>query len=62
VLEGRVNADLYTRLKNEIEEARNDYRQQLSSPPRLDYFHEEIVKILADNVASRLGKEYPGPS
>jgi hypothetical protein len=62
VLEGRVNSDLYARLRAEIEDARTEYRQQLSSPPRLDYFHEEVVKILADNVASRLGKEYPGPS
>jgi hypothetical protein len=61
VLEGRVNADLYTRLEKQIEEARASYQQQLSAPTDVDYFHEEILKILADNILSRLGEAYPGP-
>lgn len=61
VLEGRVNADLYRRLQREIEEGRGAYNQRLPVLPAQDYFHEEIVKILADNVLSRLGEEYPGP-
>jgi len=62
VLEGRVNADLYNRLEKQIEEARESYRQQVPGPTDADYFHEEVVKILADNVLSRLGRGYPGPS
>ena len=62
VLEGRVNADIYTRLRKEIEEARVAYEQQVSAPTEEDYFHQEVVKILADNVLSRLGDGYPGPS
>jgi len=62
VLEGRVNSDLYKRLETEIEGARAEYRHQLTAPPEQDFFHEEIIKILADNVLSRLGSDYPGPA
>ena len=63
VLEGRVHADLYTRLRKHIDRGRETYERQVpSSDPDQDYFHEELVKILADNDPNRLGEGYPGPS
>jgi hypothetical protein len=61
VLEGRVNADLYRRLQSPIEEGRKAYASRVNGEPEADYFHEEVVRILADNIVSRLGAEYPGP-
>ena len=61
VLEGRVNSDLYSRLQKEIDASRETYRRQVDAPGG-DYFHEELIKILADNDPERLGKDYPGPS
>ena len=64
VRDGRSNGDLYQSMQNEIESGREQYRQRVA-PGVLstsDYFHEEIVRILADNDVSRLGDRYPGPS
>ncbi len=61
VREGRARSDLFERLRQPIEEGRAAYEGQLSGRPEHDYFHEEIVKILADNDFSRMGPEYPGP-
>ena len=61
VLEGRVNGDLYQRLRAPIDEGRKVYASRIDGEPGTDYFHEEVVKILADNIVSRLGAEYPGP-
>lgn len=61
ILDGRVHSDLYRRVRKGIDEGRDAYNRQLSSPPDRDYFHEEVVKILALNTASRLGAGYPGP-
>ena len=61
VREGRVQSDLFQRLRQPIEEGRAAYEGRLSGSPEHDHFHEEIVKILADNDFSRMGPEYPGP-
>ena len=61
VLEGRVHADLYSRLQKEIDTGRESYSRQVEEPDS-DYFHEELIKILADNDPRRLGEDYPGPS
>ena len=62
VREGRVNSDLYSRLHKEIDSSRETYRRQVATPKNgEDYFHQEIVKILADNDPGRLGEGYPGP-
>ncbi len=61
VLEGRVRADLYSRLQTEIDTGRETYRRQVEELDS-DYFHEELVKILAENDPQRLGEDYPGPS
>ncbi len=63
VLEGRKRSDLYPRLRNQIEAGRESYTRNMS--PKVadhDYFHEELVKILADNDSDRLGEGYPGPA
>jgi hypothetical protein len=59
---GRANADLYSRLQADIEGAREQYRQRVSTARlgNTDYFHEELVRILTDNDESRLGADYPG--
>ena len=64
VREGRDNADLYDRLREDIDRSRQMYdkrvRPEVSS--RYDYFHHELVNMLAEGDASRLGEGYPGPA
>ena len=63
VKEGRVNCDLYLRLKRDIDRSREYYEKRISPivSRRIDYFHDEIVRILGDNDPSTLGSDYPGP-
>ncbi|MCM3870018.1 MAG: hypothetical protein ND895_04905 [Pyrinomonadaceae bacterium] len=61
---GLENKDLYHRLKSEIDRARQMYDQRVG--PRAgvhpDYFHEELVKNLAEGDISNLGTDYPHKS
>jgi hypothetical protein len=63
VLEGRRNGDLYLRLKRDIDKSREMYEKRVSPivSQKMDYFHDEIVRILGDNDPSTLGSDYPGP-
>lgn len=63
VKEGRQNQDLYLRLKRDIDRSREMYEKRVSPTvaDRIDYFHDEIVRILGDNDPSTLGSDYPGP-
>lgn len=63
VLDGRENSDLYLRLKGDIDKSREMYENRVSPAvsQKIDYFHDEIVRILGDNDASTLGSDYPGP-
>jgi hypothetical protein len=63
VLEGRENRDLYIRLKRDIDRSREMYEKRVSVQVsrRIDYFHDEIIRILGDNDPSTLGSDYPGP-
>lgn len=63
VLEGRKNKDLYLRLKRDIDRSREMYEKRVSPAvaSRVDYFHDEIIRILGDSDPSTLGKDYPGP-
>ncbi len=62
VKEGRESHDLYVALLNEIESARDQYRQDFfSTPTMIDYLHVELVRTLANDDASMLGPDYPGP-
>ena len=63
VTEGRQNGDLYLRLKRDIDRSREMYEKRISPivARKIDYFHDEIVRILGDNDPSALGSDYPGP-
>jgi hypothetical protein len=60
---GRENHDIYRRLQKQIDEGREIYMQRMSgkSLNGRDYFHEELIRILSDNDAARMGASYPGP-
>jgi hypothetical protein len=63
VVEGRGNGDLYLRLKRDIDRSREMYEKRISPivSRKIDYFHDEIIRILGDNDPSTLGSDYPGP-
>jgi len=60
---GRAARNLYGSLKPYIDEARESFRQRyLSNGSRVaDYLHCEFVRALANDDATLLGPEYPGP-
>ncbi len=57
VTEGRKTRDIYERLKEDIERGRQMYHDRVSQPVReaSDYFHDELVRILAGGDPSALG-------
>jgi hypothetical protein len=61
VVEGRLNRDLYERLKDDIEKSRATYDKRYRESPvaSADYFNEELIRILADNDVSLLGQSFP---
>lgn len=63
VVEGRQNQDIYLRLKRDIDRSREMYEKRISPyvSRKIDYFHDEIIRILGDNDPSTLGSDYPGP-
>jgi hypothetical protein len=63
VQEGRTNGDLYVRLKRDIDRSRDMYEKRISPlvSRKVDYFHDEIIRVLGDNDPSTLGSDYPGP-
>jgi|GEM_PF-762989 len=63
VAEGRRNNDLYSRLKRDIDKSREMYENRISPvvSQKIDYLHDEIIRILGDNDPSTLGNDYPGP-
>jgi hypothetical protein len=63
VRSGRARHDLYRMLHDDIDRARENYRQA-SFPGCLsmvDYLHLELVQSLANNDLRLLGTSYPGP-
>ncbi len=64
VADGRKNEDLYGRLKADIDRSRQTYEKRFGKTvaTEFDYFHDELVRILAGNNPSLLGSDYPGPS
>ncbi len=64
VADGRKSKDIYKRLKSDIDRSRQTYEKRFGKTvtKQFDYFHEELVRVLAGNDASQLGSEYPGPS
>jgi len=59
--QGRMQRDIYSALRPEIEAARRTYRQDYLavSPVIADYLHRELVTLAYDD-ANLLGPEYPG--
>jgi hypothetical protein len=57
VTEGRKTRDIYERLKEDIERGRQMYHDRVSQPVRdaSDYFHDELVRILAGGDPTALG-------
>jgi hypothetical protein len=64
VREGRNNADLYDRLREDIDRSRQMYDKRVAPPvaARHDYFHQELVNTLAEGDPEKLGASYPGAS
>jgi hypothetical protein len=62
--DGRKAGDLYKRLKSDIDRSRQTYEKRFGKTvgKQYDYFHEEVVRILAGTDAVLLGPEYPGPT
>jgi len=59
----RVDGQLYTSLKEEIDAARGVFRRDFvaKSETMVDYLHLELVGTLANNDVDLLGSDYPGP-
>jgi len=57
VTEGRRTKDIYERLKEDIERGRQMYQDRVAPHVRdtTDYFHDELVRILAGGDATALG-------
>jgi hypothetical protein len=62
VAEGRLEYDLYDRLREYIDRSREMYDKRVKSEvaTRYDYFHDELVNKLAEGDVSKLGSNYPG--
>jgi hypothetical protein len=54
---GKISRDIYQRLKDDIDRSREMYEQRVSTDVRAstNYFHDELVRILADGEADALG-------
>lgn len=61
VAEGKKHRDLYVRLREDIEKSRATYEKRYaeSSVSSVDYFDQELLRILADNDISLMGNGFP---
>lgn len=60
VAEGRAHGDLYLRLREDIEKSRAAYHKRYGESVRdVDYFSQELLRILADNNPSVMGAGFP---
>ncbi len=60
VAEGRARADLYSRLRDDIETSRAAYQKRYGEAVRdVDYFSQELLRILADNNPAAMGAGFP---
>ncbi len=60
VAEGRKNRDLYDRLKEDIEKSRATYQKRYGNTAAAgaDYFNQELIRSLAEDDVSLLGKNF----
>jgi hypothetical protein len=58
--EGRKYKDLYRRLKKDIERAKGMYDERVGGglPEGADYFHAELVRVIAGGDVNALGADY----
>jgi hypothetical protein len=61
VREGRIQQDIYARLREDIDRSREMYDKRADPrvAARFDYFHNELVNTLAEGDPSKLGPSYP---
>ncbi|HWP55199.1 MAG TPA: protein kinase [Pyrinomonadaceae bacterium] len=59
---GRNNNDIYDRLREDIDRSRMMYDKRIAPSVRAeyDYFHHELVTMLAEGNPIKMGKNYPG--
>ncbi len=61
VSEGRARNDLYSRLHEDIEKSRAAYQKRYGESVRdVDFFTQELVRILADSNRAFMGPGFPG--
>ncbi|HUV13457.1 MAG TPA: hypothetical protein VMY18_07420 [Acidobacteriota bacterium] len=62
VAEGRESNDLYSRLQADIDRSREMYEKRAHPQiqEKIDYFHEQLIALLAQEEPSRMGPDYPG--
>ena len=62
VMEGRRARDIYSHIRQNIDLSRQMYQRRVAEniTRRRDYFHEEMVKLLAEGDGDSLGRSYPG--
>ncbi len=59
--EGRARGDLYSRLHDDIEKSRGAYQKRYGESVKdVDYFTQELMRILADNNRAVMGPGFPG--
>jgi len=62
VRRGREDGRLYQALRGEMDRGRAQFKHEFMIVPSMtDYFHQELVRTLANDDPSLLGPEYPGP-
>jgi hypothetical protein len=63
VAAGRARGDLYAVLQQAIDSGRDAFRQTFlpASPTMVDYFHQELLRTLANETPAAMGERYPGP-
>jgi hypothetical protein len=61
LMEGRARGDLYIRLRDDIEKSRSAYQKRYGESVKdIDYFTQELLRILADNNPVVMGAGFPG--
>lgn len=62
VRKGREQSSLYSALRGEMDRGRAQFKHEfMKAPSMVDYFHQEVVRTLANDDESLLGEDYPGP-
>jgi hypothetical protein len=61
---GRREKNLYGLLRDDIDKSREMYDKRVAPKvaAQVDYFYDELVRILADNQVGSLGADCPGPA